>query len=112
MLYDDGVKCNIIVNCHIVYIGEENGPQHGYPASLGKALSPKIGRYFNTVLLTRTTGQGTNTKRQILTNSTGMVELKTTAPSRVEASYPIETGLADYFKTIRQRPRVGLVKPV
>jgi hypothetical protein len=104
MLYDDGVKCNVIINCHITYIGEENGPQHGYPASLGKALSPKIGRYFNSVLMTRCVGQGSNTKRQILTNSTGMVELKTTAPSRVAASYPIETGLADYFKTVRERP--------
>ncbi len=100
-LYDEGIKCNVIINCHITYIGDDSGPQHGYPASLGKALSPKIGRYFNSILLAKTTGIGANTKRQILTNSTGMIELKNTAPGRVAPSYPLETGLADYFSAVR-----------
>ena len=71
MLYDDSVKCNIIVTSHIQYIGEDNGPQVGYPSTCGKALSPKIGRYFNTVLQAKTIGQGANAKKVILTNSTG-----------------------------------------
>jgi hypothetical protein len=65
-LYDKAVACNVIVNCHIVRIGEEasstnskgdvirftvQGTERGYPASLGKALSPKIGQYFNSALL-------------------------------------------------------------
>lgn len=101
LLYDENVKCNVIVISHIAYIGEENGPVHGYPASLGKALSPKIGRYFNTMLLAKTRGSGTALKRKILTTSTALVELKNTAPLRVKAEYPLETGLADYFRDVR-----------
>lgn len=101
MLYDEGIKCNVIINSHITYIGEDNGPQHGYPSSLGKALSPRIGRYFNSVLMARSTGAGAAVKRKILTNSTNLVELKNTAPLRVKVEYPLESGLADYFRDVR-----------
>ena len=101
MLYDENIRCNVIVNCHIMFIGEEGGPQKGYPESLGKALSPKIGSYFNTIVQAKTTGQGTNEKRKIVTNSNGGIELKNTAPLRVKAEYPIETGLAELFRDLR-----------
>lgn len=101
MLYDENVKCNVIVNCHITFIGDEGQPTRGYPNTLGKALPPKVGRYFNTILMARSTGQGTNIKRKILTNTNGVVELKNTAPLKVQAEYPLETGLADYFKAVR-----------
>jgi hypothetical protein len=101
MLYDESIKCNVIVIAHVTYIGEDNGPQHGYPSSLGKALGPKIGRYFNTVLLAKTQGSGASLKRQIITNSVPMIELKNTAPLRIKPSYPLETGLADIFKDLR-----------
>lgn len=101
MLYDEGIKCNVIVNSHITYIGEENGPVHGYPASIGRALPPKIGRYFNSVLMLRSTGQGASVKRKLLTNTSGQVELKNTNPLKVKAEYGIETGLAEYFKDIQ-----------
>jgi hypothetical protein len=101
MLYDEGVGCNVIVISHITYIGDDNGPVHGYPNTLGKALPPKVGRYFNSILQARTTGMGTTAKRQILTNTQGFVELKNTAPTRVPATLPLETGLADYFKAVR-----------
>lgn len=106
MVYDESVKCNVIITSHIAFLGEENSAvATGYPMALGKALPPKIGRYFNTILLARSTGSGTSVKRQILTSSTrmanGIVELKNTAPGRVKPEYPLETGLADYFKAIR-----------
>lgn len=101
MLYDDAIKCNVIINCHITFIGEENGPQMGFPNTLGKALPPKVGRYFNTILMAKATGQGTNVKQKILTRTSGVVELKNTAPMKVLAEYPLETGLADYFKAVR-----------
>lgn len=105
MLYDDGIKCNIVMTSHITYLGEENGPQKGYPSSLGSKLPPKIGRYFNTILMAKTTGQGAAQKRKILTNTSGVVELKNTAPMRVKAEYPLETGLADYFRDVQaQQP--------
>jgi len=101
MLYDDGIKCNVIVNCHITYIGEENAPQRGYPNTLGKALPPKVGRYFNTVLMAATVGSGTNAKRKILTQTSNVIELKNTNPLAVKPSYDIETGLAEYFAAVR-----------
>lgn len=101
MLYDEGVKCNVIVNCHITFIGEDGQPAKGYPATLGRALSPKVGTYFNTILMARETGSGATASRKILTNTTGVIELKNTAPLRVAKEYPIETGLADYFKAVR-----------
>ena len=101
MLYDEGVQCNVIVCCHITFLGEEGGPLRGYPNTLGKALPPKVGRYFNTALMARTTGQGTSLRRKILTNTSGVIELKNTAPMRVLPEYPLETGLADYFKAVR-----------
>jgi hypothetical protein len=100
-LYDDNIKCNVIVISHITYIGEEGGPTHGYPNTLGKALPPKVGRYFNSCLMARTTGAGTGLRRKILTNTAGAVELKNTAPMQVKPDYPLETGLADYFRDVR-----------
>ena len=102
MLYDDGVKCNVIVCAHVTYIGgEDGGAQRGYPNTLGKKLPPKVGRYFNSMLAVKSSGQGTNLKRKILTNTTGAIDLKNTAPLRVLPEYPLESGLADYFKAVR-----------
>ena len=101
MLYDDGVNCNVIVNTHITYIGEDGGAQRGYPSCVGKQLPQKIGRYFNSIVMARSVGSGTAVKRKILTNSQPMIELKTSAPTRVKAEYPIETGLADLFRDLQ-----------
>ena len=100
-LYDDNVKCNVIIISHIAYIGEENGPVHGYPNTLGKALPPKVGRYFNSILMARTQGSGSAQKRKIFANSVGTVELKNTSPLKVKSEYPLESGLADYFRDVR-----------
>lgn len=100
MLYDEAVKCNVIVTSHIAFIGPENN-ERGYPSTLGKSLPPKIGRYFNTTLMARTSGQGAAQKRMILTRTSGQIELKNTAPLKVKAEYPLESGLADYFKDVR-----------
>ena len=100
-LYDDNVKCNVIIISHIAYIGEDNGPVHGYPNTLGKALPPKVGRYFNSILMARTQGTGSAQKRKIFANSVGTVELKNTSPLKVKSEYPLETGLADYFRDVR-----------
>lgn len=101
MLYDEAVGCNIIMIAHITYIGEENGPQHGYPNCLGKALPPKVGTYFNSALMARSTGAGSTKKHTIHTTTQGIIELKNTAPLKVLPSYPLATGLADYFKAVR-----------
>lgn len=100
MLYDENVKCNVIVNAHIKYLGDE-GNQTGYVNTLGQALPPKIGRYFNTILMAKSVGQGSKVTRKILTTPTGVIELKSTAPLRVPAELPLETGLADYFAAVK-----------
>lgn len=101
MLYDDAIRCNVIVTSHITYIGEDNAQPTGYPSTLGKALSPKIGRYFNSILQAKTVGHGQNMKRVILTNTSNMVELKNSNPWGVKKEYPLETGLADFFRDVR-----------
>lgn len=101
-LYDESIQCNVIMIAHIAMLGDEGtGVMHGYPASIGKALSPKIGSYFNSCLMAKTVGIGANQKRKILTRTAGMVELKNSAPLRVKPEYDLETGLADYFRDVR-----------
>jgi hypothetical protein len=112
MLFDSTIQCNVIVTAHIAFIGEDNGPLRGYPASLGKALPPKVGRYFNTMLGVKSTGQGTAVKRKIHTNTQGVIDLKNTAPLRVPPDFPLETGLADYFKLVRQASPGAVLSPV
>lgn len=97
MLYDDSVKCNVVVNCHIKYMETESGIEKGFPEAVGKALSPKIGRYFNSAVMMKTIGKN----HKLLTGSTGMIELKTSAPMRVKPEYDIKNGLAELFADLR-----------
>jgi hypothetical protein len=104
---DEGMKCNIIVISHITEVSESGyGPQSeeaknessmGFPSAIGRALSPHIPRYFNTVLHAK--AQGPSLK--IYTKTTGEVCTKNTAPLRVAQSYSIEDGLAQYFKAVQ-----------
>lgn len=96
-LYDESVKCNVVVNCHIKYMEDANGITKCFPESVGKALSPKIGRYFNNVVLFKTSGS----TRKIITKSTPQLELKTSSPLKVKDEYPISSGLADLFRDLR-----------
>jgi len=99
-LYDESMRCNVIVMSHVAFLGPE-GQERGYPNTLGKALPPKVGRYFNSTLMVQSSGSGENVKRRIWTATRGAVELKNTAPGRVKGEYPLETGLADYFRDVR-----------
>ena len=109
MFKDASMKCNLILTSHITQVSESGmGPQSdevkkegetimGYPAAIGRALSPQIPRYFNTVLHAKVIG----TKPVILTKTNGEVCTKNTAPLRVKPQYNIENGLAEYFKDVR-----------
>lgn len=95
------VPCHVVVPCHIKYMTPKGeAVEKAFPQTVGKAISPLIGRYFDAALLVQSTGSGVNAKRKILTNSTHWIELKNTAPLRVAQEYPLETGLADYFKAV------------
>lgn len=98
-LTSDQVKCHVIVNTHISYIDLQSGVTKGYPSSIGKALSAKIPRYFNTILLAQSKGSGKSSKRTITALPQGVVETKALIPAdKLPESWPIETGLADFFK--------------
>lgn len=117
MLYSDDIKCNVIVNSHIKEVGrsEDRTDSKGNiikyvdPNSIkafaetgtGKALSPTIGRSFNTILQADLTGTGQATKRIIRTQPHGLLALKSPIPKGLPATLPIETGLSTFFKAVR-----------
>lgn len=100
-LYADTVKCNVIMICHIAYIETESGPTRGFPQSVGKAIGPQIGQFFNHAILAKSTGQGGAERRVIRTSTEGMVELKSAAPLRVKPEYDLAFGLAEYFRDVK-----------
>lgn len=110
-LYSDGVKCNVIITSHITTVSDSGfGPQseeakgetfRGYPASTGRALSPIIPRFFNSVLYIDVEGSGPSARHFIYTRSRGNVLCKTPAPLKVKEKYGIENGLAEYFAAVR-----------
>lgn len=104
MLVDDSIPCNVIVISHIRFIEEDSGPSRGYPNTIGKALPRTIGSHFNSILMTQKSGTGSSVKRKIYTHPIGMVELKNSNPYKVQKEYPLESGLADYFRDVQQAP--------
>ena len=89
---------NVIVTSHIKFIDLPDGTKRGYPTAVGQALSPTIPRYFNSVAQCQTQPGG---KRTIQTLSTALIDLKNPAAFRMEKSLPIETGLAEFFATVK-----------
>lgn len=101
LLTSESFRTNVIVISHIRYVDNPDGTKKGYPTAVGSALSPQIPRYFNSVALCQTSAGG---KRTIQTVATAMIDLKNPKPFAMAPSYPIETGLADFFKVLRQQP--------
>jgi hypothetical protein len=69
----------------------------GYPASVGRALGPTIPAYFENMALCQTMAG----KRTIQTTPTALVDLKNPAAFKMLPTLSIETGLADFFKTVK-----------
>jgi len=101
LLTSEHFKANVIVISHITYIDRDDGTRKGYPTSTGQSLSPKIPAYFNSVALCESQGSGTNIRRTIRTAPTSMIDLKNPASFRMAEQLPIETALADFFKTLK-----------
>lgn len=109
LLTGKDVPCNVIVISHITYVDDTGAPkiegespqQHGYPSAIGKALSPQIPRYFNSMLLAKVEGSGSATRNMLYTKPIGIVGAKSSAPTSTPNSYPLATGLAEYFKAVR-----------
>jgi len=88
---------NVIVIAHIMYQELPDGTSKGFPQGVGQKLSPKIPQYFPSVILYN----NKNGKRTIQTNSTPLIDLSNPKPFEMEKSYPIETGLAQFFGVLR-----------
>jgi hypothetical protein len=97
MLTASTFAVNVIVIAHVTWQDRPDGTMKGYPASVGKALGPTIPAYFENMALCQTTAG----KRVIQTVPTALVDLKNPAAFRMAPQLPIETGLADFFKTMK-----------
>jgi hypothetical protein len=128
LLYSDAVKCHVVVITHINYMTENTqdidgrptkiisssatdifGVQRAYPTAIGRALGPKIGRYFNNVLEMRNEGVGVSTRHVIHTTPQGAVNVKTSAPFSLARTYDISTGLAEIFAVLRGQEKPAFV---
>lgn len=95
------LPCHVIVNSHVTFLSPEGETAtQGFPSALGSKLPPKIGGYFNSLLYFGNSGAGANKTRVIYTKSSQLVTTKTSAPGKVKDSYPIETGLKEYFEAL------------
>jgi hypothetical protein len=95
--------CHVIINTHIKYKEGDETLQteaRGLPNAKGQEISNSIAVNFNTIILTRTKGQGPATRRIISTQPQGIVEVKNENPKGVKPEYPIDTGMAQLFKDI------------
>ncbi|HEX4919750.1 MAG TPA: AAA family ATPase [Candidatus Bathyarchaeia archaeon] len=88
---------HVIVISHVSWQDRPDGTMKGYPSSVGKALGPTIPAYFENMALCQTLAG----KRTLQTTPTALVDLKNPAAFKMLPTLSIETGLADFFKTIR-----------
>lgn len=107
LLFSEQFRTNVLVLAHVAYSENQYQITKGFPRSIGSALNSQIAAYFNCVLLVETVGQGTQIKRTIRTNSTGIVDLKNPVSFRIPDSLPIDRGLADFFKAVTNHSPEG-----
>jgi hypothetical protein len=101
MLTGKDFNTNVVVISHVKYMERPDGTTKGYPTSVGAALSPKIPTYFNSVALCETTGVGASVRRTIRTQSSALIDLKNPESFKIAPQLPIESALADFFKTLK-----------
>ncbi len=99
MITSDDFKCNVIVIAHINYTELQDGTIKGHPSALGNKLGPKIGRYFNNLVVADKSASG---KKTIRLTPNELVDIKTSAPfAFTEKNLPLETGMADLFRVLK-----------
>lgn len=117
MLTDPYIPCHVIIITHVKYVGgggadpggglenEDMGevglPIKGFPNALGKQLPATIGRFFNTIVLADTVGDGAAQRRKIFTTPRNKVDLKTVNPAKTKPEYELDSGLAELFADLR-----------
>ena len=107
LLTSGSFRTNVIVTSHIRYSTGDDQRTKGYPTAVGSALGPTIPRYFNHWAQC----ENKSGKRLIQTAATAMFDLKNSKPFEMLATYPIASGLADFFAVLREPP-VGKAKAI
>lgn len=98
LLFSTDVQCNVIINSHIKYLQDEGtGMIKAQINTLGSKLPPKVGRYFNHMIWAGMVGS----KRVFKTKASAVMGLKSPNPEKVADQYPIESGLAEYFRAVK-----------
>ena len=100
-LTSESFQTNVIVISHIELTETKSGTIKGFASSIGQALGPKLPRFFNTLILSEVKGSGSKVRRTIQTLPTSLLDLKTPAPMRIEAEYPLETGLLEIVEKLK-----------
>ncbi len=97
--------CHFIVNSHIRFLNAEDDDNVllGLPNAKGQEITRTVAGYFNTVLYYRSTGSGAATKRSIITQPQGVVQVKA-AGLNLKAAYDVKDGLAQIFEEILGHP--------
>ena len=99
MLYSTDVKSHVLVLAHIKYLPDNlTGNVKALINTLGQALPPKVGRYFNTMIAAQLVGS----TRKLATKANAWLGLKSPNPANVKDFYTIETGLAEYFADLKK----------
>jgi AAA domain len=100
LLTGESFRTNVVVISHIEYHQRTDGLK-GLPATVGNKLDQDVPTYFNSMLLADI--DPTTKKRRIQTVPTNMIDLKNPAASRMPSTpMPIETGLADFFRVMKE----------
>ena len=97
MLTAASFNTNVIVISHVNWQSRPDGTMKGYPATVGSALGPTIPAYFENMAHTHII----NGKRVIQTTPTALIDLKNPAAFKMLPVLSVETGLTDFFKTLK-----------
>lgn len=98
LLCSPAMRCHVILTAHITLIDLENGLSKQYPATIGKAFSPTVPKYFNTMLEAQSKIEAGTAKRIIRTVPSSLIDTKHPVVEGLPAELPLDTGLATFFK--------------
>lgn len=103
-LTSDSMETNVIVLAHVRYLDLPDGSKKGFPQSVGSAICSQIPQWFNSYAMYENKGG----KRTLRTTSTALIDLANPKPFAMAPSYPLETGLADFFAVLRDPPETNI----
>jgi hypothetical protein len=110
MITAEDWPCHVVVNTHVKYLAPEDesilasrdkelefSRILGLPDAKGQEISRNVAKFFNTVILSSSSGSGSGARRRIYTTPQGVVSVKASAPKSVKPFYTVEDGLAPLF---------------